>query len=871
MQHLQKLENSPKRNSQELAIQTVPDLGELAVQTESQLATALMGRRTTESQTLTYDGKLQDVCSDVRKMVRENQMSVQGQRKVLIEHELLSKHSIKQREKELHAKMRQIEEMFLASSERLELERQRLEEKADVYRKQDASTLEIITHHQQNVEKIEHKETQLELYIEEKQREIEEDTNDSVSSSLTKQKVSSPGGSELWLFSKSSHTQSTPSMMDSSFISERSFPHGGARPKSGSGSSSANRNKTTSKRAQDITDRLYPGPPKRGSDDKQTPRAAASVMMKKKGQTSSSTLPHSTLKGQGGKRIKGNVTHTNVLSVSNQADIPMTIEESPEMDTIKDTWNFIDTEDDGTFEVCSPTDSAFESPNDAGEISFPKKPKPETDTSFDTVTGVMGMDSISSAETLIPVDSRSPSGDLDPLYFDATFRVNSKPVKQGTTKIKKSKQSPDVTDVHQKVISSTEKKKHQAAKEVQLKGVHSCYELGVETTEKEVKSECQESIKSDDFEMVTSFEREAQPRSSSEPPKMSRAELDISCQQSRSRSVSHTSHTISSKAKAESQNSSRRSSLSSVKSEKSSSGTEKMATNYKQTKGGAKRTRKGKDLTRSSDAYLSKPKKSKRGDFHLEIYIPSGSVGGGGGTSLPIGSGSASGDDPFRSNTDPTHDVFARSLRSSSFGSDRSQGSTTGSVHEEICGFLDSGTKVIRRQRAPPSEQEIEDILKKQNRTAQIFIPHKLQDGRTQSIDLMEESDISEASSQITSSELHSDSKTVSISKVFSDDSLAECEAAKSSHPMGDKQLPAETRFSDDSLEDVSESDLNQVTRSTSDISTKTVIEREPNNGTSFRRREVDDENRKTTVSQQQDLFDDQLRLMLPNDEKRFE
>ena len=76
------------RCSREFAIQTMPDLGELAVQTESQLTGALSPRRTADSQVGSSHSNLEtsSIGTQVKRAVIDSQMTVQGQIKVYVNH-----------------------------------------------------------------------------------------------------------------------------------------------------------------------------------------------------------------------------------------------------------------------------------------------------------------------------------------------------------------------------------------------------------------------------------------------------------------------------------------------------------------------------------------------------------------------------------------------------------------------------------------------------------------------------------------------------------------------------------------------------------------------------------------------------------------
>ena len=107
---------------------------------------------------------------------------------------------------------------------------------------------------------------------------------------------------------------------------------------------------------------------------------------------------------------------------------------------------------------------------------------------------------------------------------------------------------------------------------------------------------------------------------------------------------------------------------------------------------GTKKREHSKDLSRA-EAMLSKPKKRTKEDIPVEIYLPTGAPGGGGGgVSLDIGS-EEGGDYKVRTN-DPTHEVFARSLRS---GPDSDSAANSRPVVMEEVSYTEDGTKIIRR------------------------------------------------------------------------------------------------------------------------------------------------------------------------------
>ena len=569
-------------------------------------------------------------------------------------------------------------------------------------------------------------------------------------------------GSEDTLLSSGRHSQysstssQTPSMhthtsLDSAYVSQPLASSGGARPKSGS-SKSLDGKKGTSKKAKDVTDRLFPGTPsKRAPNEKRPPKSPSGKSQKKKEPVKSSSTPslaQAATKEQSTRKLNNSSPRLTRLSSSSQADIPATIDESLEAEGDKVLRNQHESEGDGAFELkmYSPDDSAFESPDSSIDFTTSKKPKMDSGLQ---VTFESKQDNIAGVETVIALDGLDTSQPHIVSHTDSTFQTVSQ---AGTKKTKKPKSKTSKDDPESGL--STGKRKSKATKEGRKVSSRSSSQSSIGKPMSKYRSESQDGVRSvgsDDQTVALSSDIDVRFRSSSEPAELIHSPAATLC---RSKQPSSDSPVV----KSDSDSNSRRTSVSSV--------TEQPSARRKQIKSGAKRTLsfKGKDPTKAGESFLSKPKKSKKNDFNVEIYIPAGSVGGGGGTNLPIGSGIAGDDDPFRPSSDPTHDVFARSLHSSSMGSDRSHSSTSGFVHEEVCGFLDNGTKIIRRQRLPPTEQEIEEELKKRKQTSQIFIPHKLQDGRTDSLDSTDGSIV--ASGAATHLETCSSSKHISVGEV---------------------------------------------------------------------------------------------------------
>ena len=161
MDHLRELESGDprlKRRSAEFASQTAcPDLGSLAIQTESQLSHVL-GR----------ESHFANVGPDIS----SHRHSIDGQRKSLAHTELLLQVTEKEKESELSKKMQDIEEMFLADSEKLALQKRRIEEKEKEYKTKTAAELDAIQNQTDIIDKLDHKQQQLIMYIEEQQHEM---------------------------------------------------------------------------------------------------------------------------------------------------------------------------------------------------------------------------------------------------------------------------------------------------------------------------------------------------------------------------------------------------------------------------------------------------------------------------------------------------------------------------------------------------------------------------------------------------------------------------------------------------------------------------------------------------------------------------
>ncbi len=79
---------------------------------------------------------------------------------------------LREKEEQLARREKEIEEMFLASSEKLELERRRIEENEKEYKHDEASRVESVAAQTDHIEQLDHKRMQVLMYIEEKQREM---------------------------------------------------------------------------------------------------------------------------------------------------------------------------------------------------------------------------------------------------------------------------------------------------------------------------------------------------------------------------------------------------------------------------------------------------------------------------------------------------------------------------------------------------------------------------------------------------------------------------------------------------------------------------------------------------------------------------
>jgi hypothetical protein len=139
-----------------------------------------------------------------------------------------------------------------------------------------------------------------------------------------------------------------------------------------------------------------------------------------------------------------------------------------------------------------------------------------------------------------------------------------------------------------------------------------------------------------------------------------------------------------------------------------------------QKKPGVKRTRP--KATRNPEEAISKGRKKRRkGDIPVEIYLPTGSYGGGGGpSSIDVGGPEEVGD-ALQQSKDPTHQLFVKSLRSGS----------QPQPQEDVV-YFEEGAKIIKRAR----QRSLEELESKKSRMLeQSFVPRSLPDGRKQSIE----------------------------------------------------------------------------------------------------------------------------------------
>ena len=161
---------------------------------------------------------------------------------------------------------------------------------------------------------------------------------------------------------------------------------------------------------------------------------------------------------------------------------------------------------------------------------------------------------------------------------------------------------------------------------------------------------------------------------------------------------------------------------------------------------------------------LSRPKRRfTSDDIPVEIYLPGGGGygSGGGGASLALGNESEA--DPFRSSNDPSHDLFAKSLR---------QPSPEWTQKSFTPDFGHGNVKIIVRRKSDSAFYAKDKRRRKQ--VEQCFVPRKLPNGRSSSLDADTQEDapvvmatdesVSQAST-LPSDERHGEEK-------YSDDSL---------------------------------------------------------------------------------------------------
>ena len=291
------------RSTQDFPIATMPDLGSLALQTESQMKYAMHGGLSAESQ------KLEDLRAKLQK-----------EEEKLMKSRLDDQEHLKQKEMEL-------EELFLTQSEKLELEKRRLKDKEKNYRDHDAAILKSMSVQTDFIEQLEHKKVQLVQYIEAKEQDLEED--DGIVRGSPVGASSSHSTGSLHSSPRTSRRTTKPSSLSLSALNtdHSRFSHSDSVPSpkpplSPSPSKKEAKPKVkTSITAQKVTDRLY-------NAEKIKQQALASGI--KFHEVSKRTKP--PIYKSGARPKQRRLQHTN--SSSSLASVPETVDEEEESKTV---------------------------------------------------------------------------------------------------------------------------------------------------------------------------------------------------------------------------------------------------------------------------------------------------------------------------------------------------------------------------------------------------------------------------------------------------------------------------------------------------------------------------------------------------------
>lgn len=149
-----------------MGIETMTEFTELAIQTE-----AVVGSGATGEATSGIDEQIQKFANMYGAQIKQLKLNVETQKEQLSQMEALQSKLKRQSEEDVRQQQDTIQRMFLASSEQLEQERRKIEDMEQRYRMEDKSKLENLVRQTELTEQLDHREKQLLMYIQEKDKE----------------------------------------------------------------------------------------------------------------------------------------------------------------------------------------------------------------------------------------------------------------------------------------------------------------------------------------------------------------------------------------------------------------------------------------------------------------------------------------------------------------------------------------------------------------------------------------------------------------------------------------------------------------------------------------------------------------------------
>ena len=139
---------------------------EFGIQTDS-----LVGIGAGTGITMEVDAQIQSFADLYGAQLQQLRANVETQKKQLGQMESLHVQLQKQAEQEVTQRHKSIEELFMATSEKLDQERKKIQTKEQEYRAEDKGRLDSVVRQKELMEQLEHKQKQLLMYIEEKEHE----------------------------------------------------------------------------------------------------------------------------------------------------------------------------------------------------------------------------------------------------------------------------------------------------------------------------------------------------------------------------------------------------------------------------------------------------------------------------------------------------------------------------------------------------------------------------------------------------------------------------------------------------------------------------------------------------------------------------